>query len=198
MVDLERQWLHQARRAVFEDYRRQAISRWIEARGSSMRPLTRPGAQMLVEFGPSAVEVGDIILFPLGEMLVAHRVVARRWRLNSQVLIPKGDGEPYCDPALPTGDIIGVVRALRDGPSGPAVSLGCAGFAARATARVSRLSGRGASLARRVAAKLPDSLHRSIVRAIPPVARAAARIVFAPVRWAAAIQAFRLRHSAAA
>jgi hypothetical protein len=198
MVELDRQWLRQARRAVFEDYRRQAISRWIEARGSSMRPLIRPGAQMLVEFGVSAVHVGDIILFPLGEILVAHRVVARRWRPDSQVLIPKGDGEPYCDPALPTGDIIGVVRALRDGPDGPAVSVGCAGFAAWATARVSRVSGRGASLARRMAARLPESMHRSMVRAIPPIARVTARIVFAPLRWAAAIQAFRLRRSVGA
>ena len=195
MVDLDRQWLRQARRAVFEDYRRQATSRWIEAHGSSMRPLIRPGAQMLVEFGVTAVDLGDIILFPLGDMLVAHRIVARRWRPDSQVLIPKGDGEPYCDPALPVGDLIGVVRALRDHPDGPSVSVGCVGFAARATAHVSRMSGRGASLARRTAARLPKSLRSSALRAIPSVARVTARIMFAPLRWVADIQAFRLRRN---
>jgi hypothetical protein len=194
VVDLERQWLPQARRAMFADYRRQALSRWVTARGNSMRPLIHPGTWMLVAFGVPTVALGDIVLFQVGDTIVAHRAVALRRSQGQQVIVPKGDGEPYCDTAISIGDVIGVVRALRYGPEGPAISIGCAGFSARATARISRLSGRGASLARRVAALFPDPLRRVALRAIPPFARVAARSVFAPLRWAARIQIVRLQN----
>jgi hypothetical protein len=188
MVDLKTQWLREARRAAFEDYRREAISTWIAATGNSMRPLIKPGTRMLVEFGASAVEVGDIVLFPLGDLIVAHRIVAQRWEHGARVLIPKGDGEPYCDKPIHLSDVMGVVRALRYGADDPAANVGCVGFWARATARISRQSGRGAALARRVAAVLPDRLRQTALRAIPPFARIAARVLFAPVLWGARIQ----------
>ena len=85
MVDLERHWLHQARRSTFEEYRRRRISTWIGPRGTSMRPLIGPGTWMQVEFGAAEISVGDMILFPLGDILVAHRVVAQKNRLGRRV-----------------------------------------------------------------------------------------------------------------
>ena len=188
MVDLKTQWLREARRAAFEDYRRQAISTWVAASGNSMRPLIKPGTRMLVEFGAAAVEVGDIVLFPLGDLIAAHRVVAQRWEHGARVLIPKGDGEPYCDKQIHLSDVMGVVRALRYGVDGPAVNVGCVGFSARVTARISRQSGRSAALARRMTAVLPDRVQRMACSAIPPLARIAARVLFAPLLWGAQIQ----------
>ena len=78
MVDLTRRQL--ARRALFEEYRQQGARVWIGPRGASMRPLIDAETTLLVEFGAASAEIGDIILFPLGDILVAHRLVARRWR----------------------------------------------------------------------------------------------------------------------
>jgi hypothetical protein len=192
VVDLKTQWLREARRAAFEDYRRQAISTWIAATGNSMRPLIKPGTRMLVEFGATAVEVGDIVLFPLGDLIAAHRVVAQRWEHGARVLIPKGDGEPYCDKLIQLSDVMGVVRALRYDVDGPAVNVGCVGFSARVTARISRQIGRVAAFARRVTAVLPDRVRRMALHAIPPFARIAARVLFAALLWGARIQDVRL------
>jgi hypothetical protein len=185
MVELEQRWLNHARRAAFEDYRKRRVSTWIAPRGSSMRPLVGPETWMLVDFGAMDVQVGDIVLFPLGSVLVAHRVVARRWRHGQLTLVTKGDAEPFYDAPVPPGSVIGIVRALRDGRHGIASRFGCAGRAARAVAYVSRAHGRCAWLARRVAALLPDPLRRRAVRWVPPFARVVARILFAPLPWAA-------------
>lgn len=185
MIDLERKWQHHARRATFEDYRRRRITAWIAPRGTSMRPLIGPDTWLQVEFGATDINRGDIILFPFGDMLVAHRVVARRGRNGQTIVIPKGDAEPFCDPRVPAGDVIGIVRALRQGRDGVVSSFGCSGTPARLIATASRLHGRGANLARRSAAWLPDPLRRIVLRAVPPLARVVARILFAPLPWAA-------------
>lgn len=185
MIELERRWQHHARRHVFEDYRRRHVTTWIAPHGASMRPLIGPDTWMLVEFGADSIGYGDIILFPVGDMLVAHRVVAQRRRLQQIIYIPKGDAEPYCDARIPAGAVLGVVRALRQGRAGAANSFGCAGAAARAIAHLSRLHGRCANAARRLAAHLPNPLRRKVARAIPPFARVVARIMFAPLPWAA-------------
>ena len=136
MVDLEARRRQQARRAAFEDYRRQGARVWIGPRGTSMRPLIGAQTKLLVEFG-AAAEIGDIIVFPLGDILVAHRLVARRQRQGVEILIAKGDAEPYFDPPVQPGDLLGVVRALRRNGAAPATSLGCAGWTARLIARIS-------------------------------------------------------------
>ena len=51
MVELEQQRLHQARRALFEDYRLRRVSAWIGQRGTSMRPLIGPDTSLEVDFG---------------------------------------------------------------------------------------------------------------------------------------------------
>ena len=188
MVDLARRQL--ARRAAFEDFRRQGERVWIRPRGSSMRPLIGAETTLLVEFGAPSAEIGDIILFPLGEIYVAHRLVARR-RQGVEVLIAKGDAEPYFDAPLAPGELLGVVRALRRGAS-PATSLGCAGWSARLSGRVSYLAGRGAWVARRVAAILPGPLRRMALSAIPPLARLTAQLWFTPLLWAVLLRAKRI------
>lgn len=185
MVELERGWQHQARRALFEDYRQRRVTTWISPHGASMRPLIGPHTWMLVEFGATNAMVGDIVLFPLGNVLVAHRLVAWRARQGQRMLISKGDAEPFHDAPVHVDDVIGIVRALRDGRDGRTMRFGCAGRSARAIARVSRAHGRGAWLARRAAELLPDPLRRPVLRAVPSLARVVARILLAPLPWAA-------------
>ena len=185
MIDLTRKWQHQARRMTFEDYRRRRVTAWIAPRGTSMRPLIGSSTWLQVEFGTTDVTIGDIILFPLGDMLVAHRVVAQRRRGEQAIFVPKGDAEPFCDARVPIDDVIGVVRALRQGRDGSSSSFGCTGASARLIARLSRLHGRAANAFRRVANSLPDPLRRMGLRAVPPLARVVARMFLAPLPWAA-------------
>jgi hypothetical protein len=188
MVDLEQRRRQQARRATFEEYRRRGTSVWIRPYGASMRPLIGPETTLLVEFGGVA-EIGDLILFARGDILVAHRLVARR---GAETLIAKGDAEPYFDAPVRPGDLLGVVRALRRSDASPATSLGCAGRTARLLARISYLAGRGAWLARRAAAILPDPLRRIALGAIALLARVTAQILFTPLLWAVL---FRLKRT---
>lgn len=184
MIEQERSWLPQARRALLEVYRRDATSAWIEASGNSMRPLIGPGTWMLVEFGSVPRSLGEIVLFSAGELLVAHRVVAWRGEQEPPMLLSKGDTEPYYDPLLRPADVIGVVRALRNSPDGPATSVGCAGWSAATIALISSLHGSGATLGRSTAAILPDPLQGVLLRAIPALARGISRVLLAPWCWA--------------
>jgi hypothetical protein len=180
VIDLEQRRRQQARRVLFEEYRRQRASVWIQPRGASMRPLIGSATMLLVEFGATTAEPGDIVLFPLGDMLVAHRLVARQRRRGAEILIAKGDAEPYFDPPVRPGDLLGVVRAMRRSGEQTAASLARAGWAAR----VSYWSGRGAWVARRAAALLPGPLRRIALSAIALLARVTAHILFTPLLWA--------------
>jgi hypothetical protein len=185
MIELEQQRLHQARRAVFEDYRVRRVSTWIGPRGSSMRPLIGPETWLQVEFGAGEFAIGDIILFPLGTMLVAHRIVAQNKRQDRLVLVPKGDAEPYPDAPIQLSEVLGIVRALRHSSQRSGTRFGCAGRSARMIAAISRSLGQAAAGLRRLATTLPDPLRRLALNAIPPFLRVVARIIFAPLSWAA-------------
>jgi len=184
VVDLEARRRQQARRATFEDYRRQGARVWIGPRGTSMRPLIGAETKLLVEFGPAAAAIGDIIVFPLGDILVAHRLVARRQRQGMVVLLAKGDAEPYFDPPVQPGELLGVVRALRRSGVVPATRLGCTGWTARLIARISYSAGRSAWIARRATAILPGPLQRMALGAISLLTRVTAHILFTPLLWA--------------
>ncbi len=188
MVEQTQQWLPLARRGLLESYRSEATSVWIEASGGSMRPLIAPADWMLVEFGAEPRGLGEIVLFPVGDLLVAHRVVGRRRQRDETILIAKGDAEAYCDPPLRLSDVIGVLRALRYGPAGPASRVGLAGRPAHAIAKFSHWTGRGAALVRRAAAFLPDPLRRAGFYGIPPLSRSAVQLLLAPLRWTAWLQ----------
>jgi hypothetical protein len=180
VLDREARRRQQARRATFEDYRRQGARVWIGLRGTSMRPLIRAETKLLVEFGAAAA-IGDIIMFPLGDILVAHRLIARRQRQGAEVLIAKGDAEPYFDAPVQPGELLGVVRALRRTRAAPATSLGCTGWPARLIARISYSAGRSAWIARRAAAILPGPLRQIALGAIALLARVTAYILFTPL-----------------
>jgi len=189
VVDQHQRWLPHAIRATFDVYRDQRASAWIRAQGDSMRPLIAPGAQLLVEFGAAPTRVGQVALFRQGERVVAHRLVARRPACRGW--LAKGDAEAYVDGPLEPSNILGVVRAVRRAHNQPATAIGCEGRCARAIASTSRWLGRGAAQARRMAALLPSPLRRMAVRAIPPLVRVVAQALFAPIGWAAQIQAVR-------
>jgi len=156
-----------------------------------MRPLIGAETKLLVEFG-AAGEIGDIIVFPLGDILVAHRLVARRQRQGVAVLLAKGDAEPYFDPPIQTGELLGVVRALRRHGAAPATSLGCAGRTARLIARISYSVGRCAWIARRATAILPGPLRRLALGAISLLTRVTARILFTPLLWVVLFRSKRI------
>jgi hypothetical protein len=177
-----------ARRALFEDDRRRGASRWIEAGGASMRPLIAPGTWMLVDFAARPSANGQIVLVPLGDVIVAHRVVATTRRETGTFVVTKGDAEPYCDAPVSAADVIGVVRALRRGRRGRATTLGCAGRSARIIARISLWSGRSARRAPRLGSLLPVPLRRLARPAVLPLARTATRLAAAPLASAARLQ----------
>jgi len=185
MVELEQQRLHQARRALFEDYRLRRVSAWIGQRGTSMRPLIGPDTSLEVDFGASEFAIGDIILIPVGTMLVAHRIVARKMRQGRLVLVPKGDAEPYADPPIDPNEVLGIVRALRRNSHGTGTRFGCTGRSARRIAVISRSLGHVAAGLRRLATSLPAPARRKALSAIPPLLRVVARIMFTPLSWAA-------------
>ncbi|MEO7910227.1 MAG: S24/S26 family peptidase [Roseiflexaceae bacterium] len=191
MVDLETRRRQQARRAAFEDYRRQGTSVWIGPRGTSMRPLIGAETKLLVEFG-AAGEIGDIIVFPLGDILVAHRLVARRQRQGATVLMAKGDAEPYFDPPVRPSQVLGVARALRRSGATPVTSAGCAGWTARLIARISYSVGRSTWVVRRATAILPGPLRRMALGAISLLTRVTARILFTPLLWVVLFRSKRI------
>jgi hypothetical protein len=188
VIEQKQRWLHQARRATFEDYRRHGTSAWVVPHGISMRPLVGRDTWMLVEFGANNVRTGDIVVFPQGDRLLAHRVVARRSDHGTAHMIVKGDAEAYADPLITPEDVLGVVRALRIGKEGSASSVGCAGWPARLIATISYLSGRVAWLARRTTVFLSGPPRRLALLAIPPFTRVAAYTLFTPLIWAARFQ----------
>jgi hypothetical protein len=188
MVEQKQRWLRLARRATFEDYRQQGTSAWVAPHGISMRPLVGPDTWMLVEFGAKNVRIGDIVVFPHGDLLLAHRVIARRSEDGRTRLSVKGDAEAYGDPSIIPEDVLGVVRALRIGTEGSASGIGCAGWPARTIATISHLSSRVAWMARRAAAFLPGPPRRLALHAIPPFTRVAAYTLFTPLLWAAWFQ----------
>lgn len=192
MVKQHDHWLFEARCAVFETYRQQNVSTWIEACGGSMRPVIEPGTWMLVEFGALPMGIGEIIVFSNGKQLVAHRIVRQHHEQGAPVVIAKGDAEPYCDPPVRVADVFGVVRAIRYGPLGRPTTVGCIGRHTRAIARISRWKGSSARLARSISALLPKSLRCPVLRAIPPCTRIAAQMLLAPVRWLAWIKTTQL------
>jgi len=72
-----------------------------------MVPFARPGDAFLVEAGVNP-RFGDIVLAIVGGRAVTHRLIRRRQNL----LITKGDASPVADPAVKTGQVLGVATRL--------------------------------------------------------------------------------------
>ena len=181
MIDLRRDPRSTALLGLYLGYRDAGTETWLETRGTSMRPLVRPGGRMLVAFGASPARVGEVIVFERYDGIVAHRLVGRRRRDGAEQLIVKGDNEAYFDPPIGQDDVLGVVRGVRLAETGPVLRRGLDGRTGRVIAGVSRSSGRGARLARRVAEHTPDPIRRTALRAIPTLARVPTRLMLAPI-----------------
>ena len=159
MAELERIRREQARRALFEHYRAQGTSARIEAVGTSMRPSIDDGDWLLVDFGARDVRTGTIVLFPLGERMVVHRVIgrARRGR-GPRALRTKGDARLDPDPPLAPADVLGVVRAVRPGADPAAHDRPFVGRTALLLGLLSALEASGVVAATR----LPPPLRRAL------------------------------------
>lgn len=183
MISHEQHWMAYARQATFAAFREQARRVWVAADGSSMRPLIRPGEFLLVDFGALPTGLGQIVLFMLGQRVIAHRIIGIDQA--TQQFIIKGDAEPYYDAPITGADVVGVVRARRSTAYSPAISYGFAGRPARIIARISRWLGRCLIFAQRTTILFPDPLRRIAVRVIASLAWVAAQVLLAPFRWVA-------------
>ena len=77
---------------VAQDILQEGYGVHLHTRGVSMAPLIRGGCVLLVE--QAALEdlrLGDILVYRDRDLLVAHRLVARRRRQGSLCLLTKGD-----------------------------------------------------------------------------------------------------------
>ncbi len=166
---------------LYQGYRDDGTEAWLETRGTSMRPLVGPGGRMLVAFGAKPTRVGQVIVFERYDGIVAHRLVGSRRHDGREQLIVKGDNEAYFDPPIGRDDVLGVVRAIRRGEAGLLSRRGLDGRTARLIAIVSRTTGRGARIARRLAGYSPDPIRRTALRAIPTLARVPTRLISAPI-----------------
>ena len=169
-----------ARAGLLESYRHDRVEAWLTTRGTSMLPLIRPGSSLLIEFGANPV-IGEVILFALGGAHVAHRVVGRHRAPASELLIVKGDAEPYPDRAPQPAEILGVVRAVRWPNETQSRLAGLDGRSGRLIAGTSLWSGRAARIGRRLVARGPRRFRPAGVRIIEIFARVPTRLLMAPI-----------------
>jgi Peptidase S24-like len=158
-----------ARLSLFQQYRSEGKSEWIQATGGSMSPLVRHGSWLLVEFGARDARVGEIVVFAAGGELVSHRVI---WRRRGE-LVSKGDANLWLDPPVSRASLLGVVRALRHDPTAAARTAACRGPRAAVIAWVSA----SAAWAGRLTSLLPDVLGRPSRRLLQRAVNYACRIV---------------------
>lgn len=85
--------------------------------GTSMRPWLCAGDRILVEPCRARPGPGDVVLYPAGDRLVAHRVVGRRHRQGRARLLVKGDFTSVDPEPLDPARVLGVVVGRRRGSS---------------------------------------------------------------------------------
>ena len=176
-----------ARAAVFERYRADRVTAWIEATGPSMEPTIHPGDRLLVAFGERPERTGQVIVCTVAGAFVAHRLVAHRLvAVGSDApvvrLIAKGDAEALPDREIAVGDVVGVVRAVRRG-DGRVVTLGLDDTPGAIVARVSWWSGSAARLGRRLARHAPANTERPLVSVVLVLSRVPTRLITALMPW---------------
>jgi hypothetical protein len=155
-----------ARRALFERYRDQRQTAWVQATGWSMTPIVNPGDWLQVDFGVgSGVRPGSIVLFTIGDDVISHRVL---WRRGGR-LVTKGDSTTWLDRPVAADQLLGVVRAVRRDPDGEPDSSACSGPRATAVTLVSL----GTAATARLARPLPPRLRRRALALVERVAGSA-------------------------
>lgn len=80
---------------------------WIDASGYSMLPLFWPGCRVRMNTHFDQLEIGQVVVFPSGNKLIAHRIVGHD--LTKKKLITKGDTFCSFDQNVDESDIIGIV-----------------------------------------------------------------------------------------
>ena len=74
--------------------------------GNSMYPTITCENKIIVRKYGGQINIGDIILFEDGKMLVAHRIIRI---IDKKVIIAKGDNNEMCDRPIKVKRIIGIV-----------------------------------------------------------------------------------------
>jgi hypothetical protein len=83
----------------------------IRAHGTSMLPAILPGDLLQVRrCRVGEVAIGDVVLFALGDRLLAHRVVGISH--DRRAVVTRGDNHRHDDPPAPAGAVLGRVVAL--------------------------------------------------------------------------------------
>jgi hypothetical protein len=109
-------------RPAAETYLDAVLALWAERRtrsqcrltGNSMAPLIRDGDLLVIEHGPPAVRIGDVIVFRQAGHLKAHRLLWRRRRPEGTLtFLAKGDASPAFDLPVPAERLIGRVIEIR-------------------------------------------------------------------------------------
>lgn len=167
-----------ARDGLFERYRTDGSRTWLDAAGDSMRPDIPAGSRLLVAFGHGPASIGEVVVFRRGDIVLAHRLVARRTIDGRPMLVPKGDNEALADPPVAPEAIIGVVRDVRLRGGRPAhARLG--GPSGAAVARVSWWSGRAGRLGGRIARRSPARIRQAAVGLALALSRVPTRVILA-------------------
>lgn len=104
--------------ATFALHRSSGKGAWVEATGTSMQPGIRPGDRLYVDFGARRARLGEIVVFPDGGQVVAHRLVRRKRSSQGETLLTRGDATLHFDRPFPADRAFGVVRACRRGEDG--------------------------------------------------------------------------------
>jgi signal peptidase I len=90
-------------------------SGWLIIVSGSMAPLIQAGDQILVKkIAPSQIQLGDIITFWQGNILVTHRVIRRQTKSGNICFVEKGDANANYS-WIDAQSIIGKVRKIKKG-----------------------------------------------------------------------------------
>ena len=88
----------------------------ISISGHSMVPAIHDGDRVLVAHGCAGVRRGDVVVFRLDGLLIAHRVLHIKDGDDGQKFVTKGDNAGQVDPHVSPREIVGQVLAIeRDG-----------------------------------------------------------------------------------
>jgi hypothetical protein len=79
---------------------------------TSMLPTFRPGQRLAVEFGPSRLRRGDLLVFRQADYLAVHRLLGSARSADGRAYLrTRGDGVLGLDPPLAPADVVGRVLA---------------------------------------------------------------------------------------
>jgi hypothetical protein len=176
------------RAALFEDYRRDRVTTWIEATGPGMAPLIQPRDRLLVAFGARPERTGQVILCAVGSRFVVHRLVAHRLITDTTGrplirLIAKGDAEALPDRAIAPESVVGIVQAIGRSEDGRLVRYGLDDTPSEVLALVSWWSGRAARRSSRIASHAPPQLGPAVLVALLTLSRVPTRLITALMPW---------------